>query len=101
MKGIGMPVKNKERLDANCHVLTDYRTDLSRGSGDDGMTFSFRCDRESGNLEALGHVAAENGTACYRPHDMVLAGNTAYVAETDSPNRSGCLWGCRGVEGSK
>jgi hypothetical protein len=69
--------------------------------GDNGMTFLFRCDRGSGRLEVLGHVAAEDGTACYRPHDMVLAGDTAYVAETDSPGRSGYLWECPGVVGSE
>jgi hypothetical protein len=69
--------------------------------GDQGMTFIFRCDRESGRLEVLGHVAAEDGTACFRPHDMALVGATAYVAETDSPGRSGYLWECRGVVGAK
>jgi hypothetical protein len=67
--------------------------------GDNGHTFLFRWDRQTGPLEVLGHVAAADGTACYRPHDMALVGDTAYVAETDSPNRSGCLWECRGVVG--
>jgi len=69
--------------------------------GDDVMTFIFRCDRQSGSFEVVGRVAAADGTACFRPHDMVLAGDTAYVAETDSPDRSGYLWECRGVAGTQ
>ncbi|MFW6158965.1 MAG: hypothetical protein ACOC8E_06365 [Planctomycetota bacterium] len=69
--------------------------------GDNGMTFLWRCDRTSESFEVLGRVAAEDGTACFRPHDMVLAGGTAYVAETDSPGRSGYLWECRGAVGEK
>ena len=63
--------------------------------GDANATTLFRYDRGRGSFELLGKVLAPDGTACYRPHDLVVVGNTAYVGETDNPKRSGYLWECR------
>jgi hypothetical protein len=63
--------------------------------GNDNRTTLFRYNRVSERFEILGLVGAADGTICFRPHDLVLVDNTAYVAETDTPQRSGYLWECR------
>jgi hypothetical protein len=63
--------------------------------GDDNGTTIFRYDREQERFELLGQVRAPDGTTCFRPHDLALVGGVAYVAETDTPDRSGYLWECR------
>lgn len=62
--------------------------------GDDNATSVFRYDRQSRAFEVLGRVAAGDIT-CYRPHELLIVGRTAYVGETDNPKRSGYLWECR------
>ena len=63
--------------------------------GDANATTIFRYDRQSGRFQVLGEVRAPDGSTCFRPHDMVLVGHTAYVGETDNRKRSGYLWECR------
>lgn len=62
--------------------------------GNDNHTTLFRYDREARKFETLGLVAADDGEICFRPHDLVLANGSAWVAETDTPQRSGYLWQC-------
>jgi len=63
--------------------------------GDDNATTVFRYNRDTRGFEILGPLQADDGTVCFRPHDMVILGATAYIAETDTPQRSGYLWECR------
>lgn len=63
--------------------------------GNDDHTTLFRFDRRQRRFEILGKVAAPDGTMCFRPHDLVLLNGVFYVAETDTPDRSGYLWECR------
>ena len=73
--------------------------------GDDGMIYLCggsdkapmlaRYDRRTNAFQPLGPIQAEDGTVCYRTHDLAVRGNTAYIAETDNPDRSGYLWECR------
>ncbi|MCX7590680.1 MAG: hypothetical protein N2255_03530 [Kiritimatiellae bacterium] len=63
--------------------------------GTDNQTSLFRYDRGSGRFEVLGRVAASDGTVCFRPHDLVMLNGAFFVAETDTPERSGYLWECR------
>jgi len=63
--------------------------------GDSNATTVFRYDRAARRFDILGKVQADDGKACYRPHDLVVTGDTLYVAETDTPKRCGYLWECR------
>ena len=63
--------------------------------GTDDQTTLFRFDRSKQRFEILGRVAAPDGTTCFRPHDLVALNGAFYVAETDTPGRSGYLWECR------
>lgn len=68
---------------------------LYGAGGDAHQTGIFRYDRATRGFDILGTLVAPDGKRCYRPHDMVMVGRTAYVGETDHPTRSGYLWECR------
>jgi sugar lactone lactonase YvrE len=53
-----------------------------------------RYHRDTNAFEMLGPVRSEDGTSCFRCHDLLMVGRTAYVAETDNQTRSGYLWVC-------
>ena len=64
-------------------------------SGDEEGGNVFAYDRETHAFHQLGPIIdSETGLKLYRAHDIQLADNTAYVAETDVPRRSGHLWAC-------
>ena len=69
---------------------------LLGAAGDEEGGTVFAYDRESGAFHYLGSIVdSETGRKLYRVHDLRLVGeHTAYVAETDVPNRSGYLWEC-------
>lgn len=56
----------------------------------------FAYDRATGTFHQLGPITdGQTGLRLHRVHDLRLVGErTAYVAETDVPNRSGYLWEC-------
>lgn len=60
--------------------------------GDRGKGHLVSYDREKRRFENLGWLEAEDGTQCYRPHDLSIEGVHAFVAETDVPRRSGFIW---------
>ncbi|MBN1809334.1 MAG: hypothetical protein JW909_09730 [Planctomycetes bacterium] len=60
--------------------------------GDRDVTHMVRYDRKKRSWEFLGHLEAEDGTKCYRPHDLMYHEGSFYLAETDVPNRSGYIW---------
>ena len=64
--------------------------------GDDYDSMLFAYDRETGALHNLGPlIDSETGRRLFRVHDVRLVDeHTAYVAETDVPDRSGYLWEC-------
>ncbi|HUV38523.1 MAG TPA: hypothetical protein VMY39_02870 [Planctomycetota bacterium] len=64
------------------------------GDNEGGCLFTY--DRDTGAFSNLGPVVAPDGTKLFRVHDLALSpdGNTAYIAETDVPDRSGYLWEC-------
>jgi hypothetical protein len=66
----------------------------SAGDEEGGTVFAY--DRETGAFLDLGSIVdSETGLKLYRVHDLRVVGeNTAYVAETDVPGRSGYLWEC-------
>jgi len=65
------------------------------GDKEGGAVFAY--DRESGAFRHLGKIIdSETGLKLYRVHDLRLTDEkTAYIAETDVPNRSGYLWECK------
>ena len=60
--------------------------------GDDGAPYVAKFDVRNRTINALGQVIAEDGTACFRCHEITFMDNKAYVAETDNPERSALLW---------
>ncbi len=63
--------------------------------GDRAGGYLFTYDRDNGAFRNLGPlVDPKSGEKLYRVHDLRLSGDgkTAYVAETDVPDRSGYLW---------
>ncbi len=62
--------------------------------GTDKQATLTRYDVRTGAFETLGPVAARDGRSCFRCHEMVVIGRTAYIGETDNPTRSGYLWAC-------
>lgn len=69
---------------------------LLGAAGDNRGGCLFTYDRGTGAFNHLGPIVAPDGATCYRVHDLALSpdGRTAYVAETDVPDRSGYLWEC-------
>jgi hypothetical protein len=63
--------------------------------GSDGHSMLSRYNPRTGGMETLGPVAARDGTSCFRCHEMVIIGRTAYIGETDNQTRSGYLWECQ------
>jgi hypothetical protein len=65
-------------------------------AGDEAGSNVFAYDRESNAFHRLGPIVdSETGLTLYRVHDLRLtAERTAFVAETDVPDRSGYLWQC-------
>ena len=65
-------------------------------SGDEEGGNVFAYDRDTGTFHQLGPITdSKSGLRLYRVHDLRLVGEeTAYVAETDVPKRSGYLWEC-------
>ncbi len=65
-------------------------------SGDEEGGNVWAYDRETRAFHPMGRIVdSETGLKLYRVHDLRLMGeNTAYVAETDVPKRSGYLWEC-------
>jgi len=80
-------------------VVLDERRLLLAGGDEDGGHLTIY-DRKSGAFEPLGPIAAPRGDGktmkLYRVHDLCLSPDrkTAFVAETDIPQRSGYLWEC-------
>ncbi len=77
--------------------LKVWKDSLLLGAGGDeegGVLFTY--DRETGAFDVLGPIVdSETGLKLYRVHDLcVVSDETAYVAETDVPGRSGYLWEC-------
>lgn len=77
--------------------LVVWRDSLLLGAAGDeegGTVFSY--DRDTGAFKVLGSIIdSDTGLKLYRVHDLRLVDeNTAYVAETDVPGRSGYLWEC-------
>jgi hypothetical protein len=62
--------------------------------GSDGAPHLARYDRDAEQLEYLGRIVADDGTTCYRCHEIVAVDGTIYVGETDNRERSGYLWAC-------
>jgi hypothetical protein len=62
--------------------------------GSDPAPALARYHRDTNAFEHLGLVTAADGAGCFRCHDLLLVGRTAYIAETDNPTRSGYLWVC-------
>ena len=80
-------------------ALVIWHDELLLGvAGDEAGTSLFAYDRKARAFHVLGDmIDADSGLKLYRPHDLALMddGQTAYVAETDVPDRSGYLWQCR------
>jgi len=77
--------------------LVVWRDSLLLGcSGDEEGGNVFAYDRETNAFYQLGPIVdSETGLKLYRVHDLRLMDErTAYVAETDVPDRSGYLWEC-------
>ncbi|MCX7591957.1 MAG: hypothetical protein N2255_10065 [Kiritimatiellae bacterium] len=91
LKYLGKPFAGK-RL-PGLYLASDGYLYLSGGS--DGTTMLARYDRQRDNFEMLGPVKAEDGTTCYRCHELVVEHGVAYIGETDNRERSGYLWICR------
>lgn len=62
--------------------------------GSDTAPALARYHTDARTFELLGPVRAADGASCFRCHDLLLVGRTAYVAETDNQTRSGYLWEC-------
>jgi hypothetical protein len=68
---------------------------LIGAGGDNQGGFVFTYDRKNGAMQNLGPIVdSTTGEKLFRVHDLRLSldGKTAYVAETDVPDRSGYLW---------
>ncbi|MGQ9661131.1 MAG: hypothetical protein ACUVWX_02195 [Kiritimatiellia bacterium] len=91
LKYLGKPFAGK-RL-PGLYLAGDGFLYLSGGS--DGAPMLGRYDRKSGQFKLLGEIRAEDGTVCYRCHELVVEGGVAYIGETDNARRSGYLWTCR------
>lgn len=77
--------------------LLDDRRILCAG-GDKAGGYLAVFDRKTSGWEHLGDlVDTSTGLKLYRVHDLALSADkkTAYIAETDVPERSGYLWECR------
>jgi len=77
-------------------VILDERRLLLAG-GDRAGGYLAVYDRQAGEFEHLGAIAdTKTGRKLYRVHDLAVTADnrTAYVAETDVPDRSGYLWQC-------
>lgn len=68
---------------------------LYGAGGDRWDTVLFACDVNTGAVEQLGRVVAEDETACFRPHDLKFIDGRFFICETDNPQRSGYLWSVR------
>ncbi len=62
--------------------------------GSDGAPMLARYDRGAEKFEYLGRVAADDGTVCFRCHELAVIDGVAYIGETDNRDRSGYLWAC-------
>jgi hypothetical protein len=62
--------------------------------GSDRFPLLSRYDLGEGKFEMLGGIAAEDGTTCYRAHELRVVDNVIFIGETDNPKRSGYLWRC-------
>ncbi len=60
--------------------------------GNDGRVTLWSFDRRSSLFRVLGELAAPDGRRCFRPHDMICLAGRLFIAETDNPKASGCLW---------
>jgi hypothetical protein len=63
--------------------------------GDLAGGYIFTYDRDTGAFKNLGSlIDSKTGEKLYRVHDLCVSPDrkTAYVAETDVPDRSGDLW---------
>jgi hypothetical protein len=81
--------------------LLVWRDSLLMGTmGDENAGCLFAYDRDNGKFIHLGNIVdSKDKLPLYRTHDLRLANpSLAYVAETDTPGRSGYLWECE-IEG--
>jgi hypothetical protein len=62
--------------------------------GSDGAPHVARYNRDTEAMEYLGRVVADDGTTCFRCHELAVVDGTAYVGETDNRSRSGYIWAC-------
>ena len=64
--------------------------------GSDRATIGFVYDRKARRSEILGDIAETDGEAsCFRTHDCCVIGDSLFVGETDTPERSCYLWECK------
>lgn len=62
------------------------------GGRDDSVRIA-AYDRARRSFTDLGEVRdPASGAICFRPHDIICVGDTAYLGETDNPKRSSYLW---------
>ena len=62
--------------------------------GSDGVPMLARYDRDAEKFQYLGPVSADDGTVCFRCHELAVIDGVAYVGETDNRTRSGYVWAC-------
>lgn len=87
---LGKPFQG-ERLPAMCQAEDGW---IYLAGGNDRDPVLARYDISTGHFDYPGAVSAEDGTTCYRCHEMVIKDNRVYIGETDNPERSGYLWEC-------
>ena len=90
VKYLGKPFVGK-RLPGMC-LADDGLIYLTGGSDEAPMLARYL--REENKFEFLGPVTAEDGTTCFRCHEIEVIDNIAYIGETDNPTRSGDMWAC-------
>lgn len=65
---------------------------MSGGDDDNCKIASY--DRKAGRFDILGSITGDEGTKCFRTHDIEIVGNSIFVGETDNPKRTDYLWEC-------